>query len=73
MVLFPLPGRNYWLVTDIWEKFVAVPVKFCFKAGICKNYGFGDCLEYIPLRRDIYKSKTKAQRIAAARNRKVII
>lgn len=34
MVLFPIKGRSYWIVTDMYERFCAVPVKLICKGGL---------------------------------------
>jgi len=71
MVLFPRVGQTYWYVTDIWEKFRAIPVMVDNKTMI---WSLGEGLyEFYPLSwRRLYRTQKQAAYVAKKLNRKAI-
>ncbi|MCL2215379.1 MAG: hypothetical protein FWB91_00030 [Defluviitaleaceae bacterium] len=69
MVLLLRAGRVYWLVTDFWEKFYAVPVMVS-NSMLVWELGDGEREEYPLRRRGLFRSQRKAERTAARLNRR---
>lgn len=81
MVLFPKVGGNYWIVTDIYEQFCAIPVTLAGKGGLF-DYGNGAkglflvrwklseeyTEEYDATRRELFRSHRAAVRVAKKLN-----
>lgn len=82
MVLFPRIGKLYWIVTDLYETFCAVPVTLERKGGLF-DYGNGgkglfvgrwdltpEYQEYYDAsRRELFSTEAKAAKVADALNR----
>lgn len=95
MVLFPRKNKEYWIVTDLWETFCAIPVTLIRKGGLF-DYGngakglfivrwqitkprseTGDAFgieegyaeEYDATRRELFKTRKAAARLAERLNR----
>lgn len=82
MVLFPKVGVAYWIVTDFWETFCAVPVTLIRKGGLF-DYGNGAkglyiahwnvtdeyTEEYDVSRRELFRTQRAAWRLAQKLNR----
>lgn len=81
MVLFPKTGGNYWIVTDIYERFCAIPVTLMEKGGLF-DYGNGAkglflvrwqisdeyAEDYDATRRELFRSYRAAARVAKKLN-----
>lgn len=81
MVLFPKKGGSYWIVTDIYETFCAIPVTLTGKGGLF-DYGNGAkglflvrwqiseeyAEEYDASRRELFSSYRAAARVAKKLN-----
>lgn len=81
MVLFPKTGGNYWIITDIYERFCAIPVTLIEKGGLFdyENGAKGFFLvrwqisdeyaeDYDATRRELFRSYRAAARVAKKLN-----
>ena len=82
MILFPKKGKEYWIVTDIYETFCAIPVTVIGKGGLF-DYGNGAkglfivrwqiseeyTEEYDVTRKALFKSQKAAAHVANILNR----
>lgn len=82
MVLFPRKNKEYWIVTDLWETFCAIPVTLISKGGLF-DYGNGAkglfivrwyiseeyTEEYDATRRELFKTYQQADAVARKLNK----
>ena len=76
MVLFPLKGRQYWLATDFFEKYRAIPVMVEKRQGLSAvsavwrdSKGRPGYKESYASIRNLYKTQAEAQKRVDGMNR----